>query len=186
MKKLTLYPVQKIDELVQPADFKEKTVLSPAMDFFTDFRHVEPLVIEGPVPAPEARSLMIRTHVRLKIVLDATGHFSGVVSAADLSEQNILAKAAASGISRDEVRVSDLMVRKQDLLALNIHEVNTSTIGDVIDFLQGNYQQHCLVIDEDTHQIRGVFSASDISRKLRLPVNIQEQSSFSRVFSAVS
>ena len=186
MKKLTLYPVQKIDELVQPADFKEKTLLSPAMDFFTDFREIEPMVIEGPVPAPEARSLMIRTHVRLKIVVDATGHFAGVASAADLSEQNIIAEAAASGVRRDEVRVSDLMTRKQDLLALNIHEVSSSTIGDVIDFLQDNYQQHCLVIDEDTHQIRGVFSASDISRKLRLPVNIQEQSSFSKVFFAVS
>ncbi|WP_297532277.1 CBS domain-containing protein [Thalassolituus sp.] len=186
MKKLTLYPVQKIDELVQPADFKEKTLLSPAMDFFTDFRDVEPLVIEGPVPAPEARSLMIRTHVRLKIVVDAAGHFAGVVSAADLSEQNIIAEAAGSGVPRDEVPVSDLMTRKQDLLALNIHEVSSSTIGDVIDFLQDNYQQHCLVIDEDTHQIRGVFSASDISRKLRLPVNIQEQSSFSKVFFAVS
>jgi len=186
MKKLTLYSVQQVDELVHPQDFQPNSLLSSAMDFFTDFRTTEPLVIDSSVPAPEARNMMLRTHVRLKLVVDDADHFVGVISAQDLIEQNIITRAAGSGIRREEVRVSDLMTRKKDLLALNIHEVEASSIGDVIGFLKDNYQQHCLVIDEDTHQIRGIFSASDISRKLRLAVNIQDQSSFSKVFSAVS
>jgi len=186
MNKFTLFSVQQIDELVQPADFQPKSLLTNSMEFFTDFRDNEPLVIDAAVSAPEARNMMVRTHVRLKLVVDHEGHFVGVITAADLIEQNIITRAASSGIARDEVRVSDLMTRKKDLLALNIHEVEHSTIGDVVSFLKDNFQQHCLVVDEETHQIRGIFSASDISRKLRLPVYIQEQSSFSKVFSAVS
>jgi CBS-domain-containing membrane protein len=82
--------------------------------------------------------------------------------------------------------VADLMTRKRDLMALDLNEVETSSIGDVVNLLKDNSQQHCLVVDDKTHQIRGIFSASDISRKLHLPINIQEQSSFYRVFAAVS
>lgn len=186
MNKLTLYPVVNVDELVHPEDFQAKTLFTPALDFFTDFRDNEPLVIDSSVSAPDARNMMLRTHVRLKLVVDDEGHFVGVITAQQLAEQRIISRAASGHSSREDVRVADLMTRKKDLLALNIHEVEKSSIGDVVRFLKDNFQQHCLVIDEDTHQIRGIFSASDISRKLRLPVNIQEQSSFSKVFSAVS
>lgn len=43
-----------------------------------------------------------------------------------------------------------------------------------------------LYVDAQTHRIRGIFSASDISRKLHLPINIQQSSDFYRVFAAVS
>ena len=39
-------------------------------------------------------------------------------------------------------------------------------------------------MDPHMQQIRGVFSASDISRKLQLPININEESSFSKVYDA--
>jgi len=62
--------------------------------------------------------------------------------------------------------------------------VKKASISDVIDILQDNGEQHCLMIDREKHHIRGVFSASDISRKLHLPIDIQEKSSFYRVFAS--
>ncbi len=186
MHKLKLHTVSSIDELVQPAKPIHISLRSPALAFFTDFLDNEPLVIESSVTADNARRIMIRTHVRLKLVLDNDNRFAGVITAEDLAEQNVIQKAVSNGTLRSDVLVSDLMTRKSDLSAFDISEVEKSTIGDVVNFLREVHQQHCLVLDAENHQIRGIFSASDISRKLRLPLNIQEQSSFARVFSAVS
>lgn len=184
MTKLTLHPVASVDELVYPELAPRYSLESRAIQFFTDFYHIEPLVIESTVSALDARNTMIKTHVRLKIVVDDQGHFLGVVSAGDLTEQKIVAQANLTQSRIDEVSVTELMVRKTDLLALSIEEVIHASIGDVVSFLKDNHQQHCLVIDTTMHQIRGIFSSSDISRKLCLPINIHEQSSFSHVYSA--
>lgn len=182
MSKLTLYPVSSVDELVYPEQAQHYTLESRALNFFTDFYNVEPLIIDDEVSAVDARNTMIRTHVRLKLVVDKNKQFIGIISAKELSEQNILARSLQQQTPRDEIRVADLMIRKTDLLALHFDEVNQASIGDVVQFLKDNHQQHCLVLDGDLHQIRGIFSASDISRKLKLPLNIHEQTSFSKVF----
>lgn len=186
MKKLNLFPVTSVDELAHPDAPEALDLNSSALSFFTDFRETEPLVIDATVSAPEALKMMISTHVRMKLVVDGEGHFTGIITADDLTEQEILVRAGISRSARHEVTVSDLMTRKKELLALDIEEVSKSNIRDIIHFLKDNARQHCLVIASDTHQICGIFSASDISRKLKLPINIHEQSSFYRVFSAVS
>jgi len=186
MHKLKLHTVSAIDELAQPLNPVHISLASPATAFFTDFNDVEPQVIESSVTADNARRIMIRTHVRLKLVLDENNRFAGVITAEDLAEQNVIQQAVSSGGRREDVLVADLMTRKKDLSAFDISEVEKSTVGDVVNFLREVHQQHCLVLDAEHHKIRGIFSASDISRKLRLPLNIQQQSSFARVFSAVS
>lgn len=186
MKKLNLYPVYNIDELAHPQGSLEVSTETPAMHFFTDFNDSEPLVIEADVPAQIARQMMMMTHVRLKLVVDDSGHFLGVISAQDLQEQSILRRAAYNQVPREDVLVRELMSRRRDLHAFSLEEIQHARIRDVIDVLKDNHQQHCLVVDEISHQIRGIFSAGDISRKLRLPVDIQEGTNFSKVFTAVA
>ncbi len=185
MKKLTLYPVSSIDQLAQPEAPVQLTLDSPALEFFTDFSHSQPLVIHDSASAVEAREMMIKTHVRLKLVVIAGGDFAGVISADDLSEQNILQRAIAMRANRGDLRVRDLMTPKGELLALSIDEVSRVSIGDVVAMLKDNYQQHCLVLDPASHKIRGIFSASDISRKLKLRIDIRDQSNFYKVFAAI-
>ncbi|MBM97010.1 MAG: histidine kinase [Oceanospirillaceae bacterium] len=184
MTHLTLHSVSAIDELAWPESPFQLTLESPATTFFTDFTVSEPLVIKSNIKAAAARKVMLKTHVRLKLVVNDKKQFVGIISSEDLSEQNLLRTAGA--MNHDDLMVTDLMTRKQDLLALSLTEVDQSSIGDIVNFLKDNHRQHCLVIDGANHKIRGIFSASDISRKLKLPVNIQEQSSFYKVFAAVS
>jgi CBS-domain-containing membrane protein len=75
---------------------------------------------------------------------------------------------------------------KKNLSTLDYNELSRATIGDVIIALKDSGQQHCLVVDKDSNKIRGIFSASDISRKLHLSIDIQEKSSFYKVFSATT
>lgn len=180
---LTFYPVTDTHELVHPQQASRYTLASPATEFFTDFYSVEPKMIQSSVTAQQALDTMIKTHVRMMLVVDEHKHFVGMVTAANVAEQNIISTAVQQHEKPSEVPLTDLMQRKKDLLALSIDDVQRASIGEVVEFLQDNHQQHCLVIDPISSQVRGIFSASDISRKLQLPINIQEQSSFSKVFS---
>jgi DeoR family transcriptional regulator, catabolite repression regulator len=52
----------------------------------------------------------------------------------------------------------------------------------VLNTLQHNGEQHCLVIDTDSHHIRGVISASDIASRLHIPVHIEKAPTFLNIF----
>lgn len=187
MKNLTLSPLPSAVTLTWPTESHQHhiTLQSSALEVFTDFSRVEPQVINSDTTAADARKLMIQAHVRLKFIVDRNGDFIGTISADDLLDRKIVQKVAL-GVKRDEMTVADLMQPKRDLAALDINEIQKASIGDVVSLLQNSHQRHCLVQDKVSHKIRGIFSASDISRKLKLPIEIHEQSSFSAVFNAVT
>lgn len=185
MNALNLYPTTDVDDLAWPEEMEGLTMESPALNFFTDFKEVMPLVVESTVPAIEAKRLMQKTHVRLKFVLNDSGQFVGIISADDLIDRIIMQKVS-EGMRRDEIELSDFMTPRRDLKALDYQEVVKASISEVVSKLKDSGHQHCLVVDRDKHKIRGIFSASDISRKLHLPINIQDKSSFYKVFSVTA
>ena len=182
MKNLALCDIESIDELAWP---KENCVdlNSPALTVFTDFEQVNPIVIDASTSAVDAESLMINAHVRLVIIVDQY-HFLGVVSLDDLNLQEMI-KREAAGIPRAELSVADFMQTRNELKAFSLEELEKSSINDVVETLQKRGQQHCLVVDRNSHMIRGIISASDIARKLRIPININMNSSFINIFNAL-
>lgn len=185
MSTLNLYPTTEVDDLAWPEEMEGLTMESPALNFFTDFKEVMPLVVESTVPAIEAKRLMRKTHVRLKFVLNDSGQFVGIISADDLIDRIIMQKVS-EGMKRGEIELSDFMTPKRDLKALDYQEVVKASISEVVCKLKSSGEQHCLVVDRDNHKIKGIFSASDISRKLHLPIDIQDKSSFYKVFSVTA
>ncbi|MEQ8515365.1 MAG: CBS domain-containing protein [Chromatocurvus sp.] len=183
MKHLSLYPTVEVDELDYPEEVESLSLSSPALKFFTDFHHVAPMVIQSDTPAVEAYRLMRLSHVRMKFVVGRFSEFIGVVCADDLTERSIVMKVS-EGYTRETIPVSELMTLKRDMTALDFDQVSKADIAEVISALKQSGQQHCLVVDQKTHRVRGIFSASDISRKLHLPIDIQSRSSFYKVFAA--
>lgn len=183
MKNLNLYQTTDIDKLATPSESQELTLDSPALAFFTDFASTTPQVIEDTTAAVDVQWMMQKAHVRMKLVVNADDQFLGVISSDHLSERRLVQKIS-EGFKREEISVSELMVLKTDLKALDYDEVSRATIREVVETLKDWGEQHCLVIDQTTHHIRGIFSASDISRKLRLPIDIQGPPSFYNVFLA--
>jgi DeoR family transcriptional regulator, catabolite repression regulator len=185
MTHLEFHEIGTVDDFVWPEEVTGISIESPAMLFFTDFEKVKPLVVDLSTRADLARSLMLREHVKLKLVVDSDDKFLGVVSLDDISEQHITAKLSKT-ITRDSITVADLMVPKREIKGLDFSEVESVDIGTVVHHLKDIGQQHCLVLDKSLNKIRGIFSASDISRKLGLPINVQDHSNFYRVFSALT
>lgn len=185
MKKLALYPVEKIDELTSPEAHEDISILSSAVNIFTDFKKVIPLVIESNASAVEVESLMQKSHVRLKLVVNHKNEFLGLISFESLHNQEIL-KRVAEGHQREQLKVIDFMIPKDQLKAIDYDDLSYAKIGDVIETLKSAGQQHCLVLDRQQHAIRGVLSANDIARRLKLAVDVSTPNSFAAIFDVIS
>ena len=184
MKALNLHKLAPFDHLAHPESYENLTQSSSALEIFTDFQKIKPLVIDDNISAEEAEKMMITTHVKLKLVIDSNEEFVGLLSFDNVSSQRIM-QLVTQGIPRNEIKVSDLMIHKTSLQALDYEDLAKSTIGEVVETLQKNGVQHCLIVDREHHEIRGLISASDIARKLHLPISIEKIPSFVDIFRVI-
>lgn len=184
MKRFNLYQLEAVDKLAHPDMANSVTLDSPALSVMTDFKYHEPLVADSHDRACDIEQSMLQAHVRMKLVIDKDDEFLGLVSLDDLNQQEIL-KRVAKGAHREELSAADFMRPKDSLRAFDYHELRRATIRDVVQILKDNEYQHYLVVDRKEHKIRGVISASDLARKLRLDININSRSSFINVYAAL-
>jgi CBS domain containing-hemolysin-like protein len=180
MRTLNIYNVEDTDELAWPEVDSRLSRNSPSIAFFTDFSRHRPLVINSTVTALEAERLMKTAHVRLKFVVNEENRFLGIVSLDDLNSQEII-KQISRDTKRDELSIKDFMRPRAKLKAIDYKQLPNARIGDVIEVLKESGEQHCLVVDRAKHQIRGIFSSSDIARKLCLNIDIQSKSTFANI-----
>lgn len=184
MQNITLFPLEKVSHLVQPEEFGGLDMDSPATEFFTDFKKHRPLTIEGDTPALDAAMLMRRSHARMKLVTDANGELIGTITIDDLSDVNLMVRVA-QGERLKDVTVSEMMFPKREILAMDIQEIERATIGDVIETLQRTGQSHCLVVDKRRDHIRGLIAASEVERRLHVPIKIEKIPTFVDIFNNV-
>lgn len=177
MKTIQLVALGDTMHLEYPREKEPLTLRSPALSFFTDFTEVTPLVIDSDTSAVDTLNTMKKTHVRLQIVINQSNEVIGIVSADDLKERKIIQKLN-KGDKRQDVSVTELMIPREKLKVLTYEEVSQYKISAVIDTLRSLGQQHCLVVDQEANKIRGLFSVSDISRKLHIPIDIYDAPSF--------
>lgn len=177
MNTLSLNNIGQIKSLASPEDVNELTLSSPALAFFTDFTITKPLVIESNVSALDTMQLMKKAHVRLKLVINQNDDLLGIVSADDLIERKILQKLE-KGDKRTDLSITDFMTPKDKLKVLEYDALEKSNIEQVIQTLKDSGQQHCLVVDSKADLVRGLFSVSDISRKLKVDIDVQDRPSF--------
>lgn len=184
MKKLHLVNLAATDKIISPEQFEEINLQSPAIKIFTDFKVHKALMIDGDTMAVTALQLMLKTHVRMNIVISENSDFIGIISTNELSEQHIVAKLS-KGVSREDVLVKDLMIPKSDFHAFDYNELLHASVGDVVSTLENYQLRHCLVLDRESHHIRGVISSSDIARKLHMNMDLNVKQSFGSVYDVV-
>ncbi|WP_158768667.1 CBS domain-containing protein [Paraglaciecola sp. L1A13] len=184
MRNIALYELNQLDELAWPETYQGITLDSPAMSVFTDFKKSKPIVIQADTPINEVEQRMIEEKVRLKIVLDSSQKFIGVISLDDLNDQEKI-KRIASGIERTDLCVRHFMRTKEELKVILFRELKRSKIGDVVEMLRANGLQHCLVVDSEVHQIRGIVSASDLAKGLGIAMNLSVSPTFFDIFNEV-
>ena len=171
MQTLTYISTKDIKALTWPVTVESINLYSPSLSVFTDFKKAAPRVIEPSICADELVRLMRKEHVRMKVVVDASNAFVGIISLADLSEEAFI-KQVAKGYSRSELLVADLMRPKEGLLALSYSSLKNADIKSLLYSQRTNELQHLLVIDENSNTIRGLVSSSDVARQLKLDIDV--------------
>lgn len=181
---LNLYPATTIADVCWPAGENLIDSDSSAIQLMTDFENHFAQVVSVNTQIDQAEYQMRLAHVRLKIVVDHDKNFVGIVTASDISEEEIM-KHVANGIARDELTIADFMQPRSQLLVLEYSELAKASVRDLVETLKQRQCQHALVADKDKVHLRGIISASDIARRLHIPVALNNGSSFAVIFQAL-
>lgn len=186
MHALNLYKTEAIDTLAWPVVENTITIDSSAMTVFTDFKKHLPHVLDGRTPATKVEAIMRQSHVRMMLVVNSQNRFMGIVTSHDVGEQQLIKRMTKLNLLRDELTVNDFLRPKTSLMSFDFTELARSTVGDVVETLKDYGQQHCLVMDRDSHEVRGVISVSDIARELKLPLDIQGRPTFAELITILA
>ena len=147
----------------------------PATTVMTDFRQVVPITIEPHHRIDPALRKMKVAGVRLLLVPDEYDKIIGVITSADILGERPIKLIEETRISRENIRVDMIMTPVEEIEALRMMSVRNATVGQIVDTMQVLRRKHILVVesqdeeeddDGDQYKIRGLFSASQISRLL--------------------
>jgi signal-transduction protein with cAMP-binding, CBS, and nucleotidyltransferase domain len=116
---------------------------------------------------------MIRRGVRLLLVTDDDRRVHGLITATDILGEKPVTLRMTDGISRQDLKVRDLMVTVDHLEVLNYQDVARAQVGHIVETLNKAGRQHALVCERepgDIDAVRGIFSLSQIARQLGVTI----------------
>ncbi|MGE5624955.1 MAG: CBS domain-containing protein [Bacillota bacterium] len=145
---------------------------NPATDAMTDLSRVAAATVEPDASLHRAEAIMKHAKVRLLFVQDADQNLLGLITLRDLKGDRPVRYQNDVGVGFGEIRVADIMTPADRLETLSLHDVEDARIGDIIQTLKRTGRQHALVVEPrgKSAVIRGIFSATRISRQLGMPV----------------
>jgi CBS-domain-containing membrane protein len=158
----------------QPSTFASVTAGSPAIAVMTDLRQVTAATIGAETSLDNATRTMMARNVRLLLVVAADQSVVGLITARDTQGERPMKWLHERGGTHADLRVSDLMIRTEDIDVLDIKDVLHADVGHIVASLKAWCRQHALVAEQDVAsgitRVRGIFSATQIGRQLGVPV----------------
>jgi len=150
---------------------------SPAMDVMTDLRQITAESIPANVSVDDSEEKMIASGIRLLFVTNQLNQVIGIVTSKDLSGERILSLINDSQTARKDLIVRDIMTPQHKIEVLEMGDVATSRVGDIVATLKRMGRQHALVVDHDAagqQYIRGLLSTSQIGLQLGESIDTTE------------
>lgn len=174
---LATHPLAASALLARPAPGRPVTLQSPALDVMTDFTQIQPVCVAPDASLFAANEAMIAHGVRLLLVIERE-LLLGIISTQDtLGERPLQLRHQGKGTVFD-LRVADLMHPLSNLPILQMADVRHANVGDMLATFQHLGRQHLLAAEHQSGQplsIRGMFSATQLSRQLGVPVETFER-----------
>ena len=186
-KELRTVSTAAIRHIEQPADSAEPSLHTLATAVLTDFSKQNPLMLEQNTSIDEAIEIMNKTHVSMKLVIDGQETFRGLITLDDLLSAKVMKGMEHGRLRRHELTVAQVMTPRSELQAIENNVFAAATIGDVLATMKKYGVQHLLVVDSPRGCVRGLVSASNIARRMHVPIVISERAnSFSDICRAVA
>lgn len=161
------------------------TVDSNATAILVDFRLHPALTLPPETPLDEAQHTLANSHSSLLLVVDRNNHFCGVATEKSLGDQAIM-RQLGLGRRRSDLQVRDLMVPRQQMLAMDYEEFCRLSVGRIISVLKNEHLPYLLIVNRDPKEIVGVISAAELAKIFGLDLDTsQRPPSFIEIFEAV-
>lgn len=146
---------------------------APAAGVMTDFTQRNMVTVDGKLPVDSALEVMRHAGVRSAFVIDAEQHqVVGLITAHDIMGEKPIRHLQSIGCtlstcSRDDVKVTDIMERTEDWYVVTAQEIQSATVGSVLEALQRSGRTHLPVVEPaepGRPALRGVFSRAKLLR----------------------
>ena len=152
---------------------------SPATDVMTDLSRVVAVTTTPDASIDDAHDRMITHSVRALFVVDDARRILGIITSSDLLSEKPIQIAHRRAVKHADILVREVMTPADLLETLELQDVLTARVGDIVETLKHSRRQHALVIESApaessvaTHTVRGIFSLTQIARQLGLPPQV--------------
>ena len=115
----------------------------------TDLAQVTAETVTANVSVDDAEQKMIASGIRLLFVTNQLNEVIGIVTSKDVSGERIMRLINASNTPRKDLIVRDIMTSQHKIEVLELSDVSTSRVGDIVATLKRMGRQHALVIERD-------------------------------------
>lgn len=169
------YRSLKFYEMVKPTSVVDSDYTSnelnldtPAISVMKDYRREQAETIQTGTSINIAKRRMAKIDVPMLYVVDRDFELVGVLTSRDLSGEKTVTFMQLEGCTIDDVKVENIMTKKEELHALFVQDVLASRIGDVLQTMHNIGSGFVLVtmLENDMPAIRGMISAHYIAKKL--------------------
>jgi CBS-domain-containing membrane protein len=143
----------------------------------TDLSKVSVINVRAKTSMDKANAKMIRYGVRLLLVLDDNDQVVGLLTATDVLGEKPMRFLQNMGGTHADIMVRDIMTTQRELEVLNIEDVKSASVGNIVASLKKSGRQHALVVAEDAEgnqAVCGLFSLTQIARQLGAQVQTFE------------
>lgn len=185
---MSAYHSYTIADTAQPAtDFKFNNqsrwlLEDPARTIVHAFNQTSPQLIDAKASIAEALIVLERTHSKTCFVVDANDQMLGIISKARLLSSYVLKYVAKTGIPRQELTVQELMIPKSQLKCMDVNELDSASIKDVLSLLESEGHEHLLIVAQRTKQVVGYADLLDMAKLLERPLSQTKRAkSFSEI-----
>jgi CBS domain containing-hemolysin-like protein len=138
----------------------------PAMSVMTDFEQRTPYSTTENTLISAALQQMKMSKVKSLFVVDQEDSVIGHISARDIQSTKATTAAEYHDVKQSEVSVKMLMTAAQQLHTLYYSELSNARVGHIVRLLHELQVNYIFVLEEGSHNIRGLFSVSRISQQL--------------------
>ncbi len=184
---LRAYPLKAGSGFVRPTQVLPERVRldDPAVNVMTDLKSVSVVNVRARTTVDKANTKMIRYGVRLLLVIDDNDKVVGLLTATDVLGEKPVRFLQDMGGTHADILVRDIMTPQHELEVLKFDDVLDARVGGIIATLKKAGRQHAMVVEEmadETHSVRGLFSATQIARQLGVQAQAME---ISRTFAEI-
>jgi len=166
--------------LAQSRDWQAEpvTLASPALDVMTDLTRVKAATVSPSTTLRQAEQIMIYQGVRMLFVVSDMPAIEGIVAATDLRGDLQMRLVQQRNARYDDLSVRDVMAALSMLDAIDMADLKSATVGNVVATLRRHGRDHLLVAEGSTGhlppRVRGVISRTQIERQLGSPIPVTE------------